>query len=264
MTSREKNVKILVATHKQYDMPQNATYLPVQVGAFDKSDLGYIRDDSGDNISAKNFCYCELTALYFGWKNVQTDVLGLVHYRRHFAGKLPFVCNNKKYKILDGATAEKYLQSADILLPAKRKYYIETLYSHYEHTMHVEPLAVTGQIVKELYPEYYAEFCRLKTRRSAHMFNMFVARREVADSYCKWLFDILAELEKRVEVLKYEDFHRRFCGRISELLLDVYVNTHKLTYKEIKVVNTEKQHFGKRLNRFLRAKFHKEKYDQSF
>ena len=264
MTNTEKTVKILVATHKQYDMPQNAAYLPVQVGAFDKPSFGYLRDDVGDNISQKNFCYCELTALYFGWKNVQAETLGLVHYRRHFAGNLPFVCNGKKFKILDGAAAEKYLQSVDILLPAKRKYYIETLYSHYEHTMFVEPLDVTGQIVQELYPEYFAEFCRLKQRRSAHMFNMFVARSEVADSYCKWLFGILAELEKRVEVLKYDDFHRRFFGRISELLLDVYVNTNNLTYREIKVVNTEKQHFGKRLNRFLRAKFKKEKYDQSF
>lgn len=264
MTATEKTVKILVATHKQYDMPTMGAYLPVQVGAFDKPDLGYARDDAGENISNKNFCYCELTALYYGWKNVQAEALGLVHYRRYFAGKQAFRCHNKTYKILDGATAEKYLASADIILPAKRRYYIETLYSHYEHTMYVEPLDVTGQIVREMYPEYFAEFKRLQTRRSAHMFNMFVAKREVADSYCQWLFGILAELEKRVEVLKYDDFHRRFLGRISELLLDVYVNTNKLKYKEVKVVSTEKQRLGKRINRFLRAKFKKEKYDESF
>ena len=264
MTSKENSVKILVATHKQYDVPHNETYLPVQVGALGKPDLGYLRDDAGDNISDKNSYYCELTALYYGWKNLQASALGLVHYRRYFAGKSAFRCHGKTYKILDGATAERYLQTVDILLPTKRKYYIETLYSHYEHTMYVEPLDVTGQIVQELYPEYFAEFQKLKTRRSAHMFNMLVAKREVIDGYCEWLFGILAELEKRVEVLKYDDFHRRFCGRISELLLDVYVNTKGLKSKEIKVVNTEKQRLGKRISRFLRAKFKKEKYDQSF
>lgn len=264
MENAEKTVAVLVATHKQYDMPDISTYLPVQVGSFDKPDLGYIRDDGGDNISEKNFCYCELTALYYGWKNIRADVLGLVHYRRYFAGKLPFRCHNKKYKILDGETALKYLERADVILPSKRRYYIETLYSHYEHTMHVEPLEVTGQIIRELYPQYFDEFKKLSTRRSAHMFNMFVAKRELADSYCEWLFGILAELEKRVEVLKYDDFHRRFFGRISELLLDVYVNVNKLKFKEVKVVCTEKQHLFKRINRFLRAKFLNEKYDESF
>lgn len=264
MNNSDIAVKILVATHKQYDMPSNGTYLPVQAGASGRSDLGYLRDDNGDNISDKNFCYCELTALYYGWKNVQADILGLVHYRRHFAGKCAFRCNNRTYKILDGEAAQRYLEQADIILPAKRRYYIETLYSHYAHTMYVEPLDVTGQIIRELYPEYYPEFKRLKDRRSAHMFNMFVAKREVADGYCTWLFGILGELEKRVEVLKYGDFHRRFLGRISELLLDVYVNTRKLSYKEVKVVSTEKQHLCKRINRFLRAKFKKEKYDESF
>lgn len=264
MTNSTKTIKILVATHKQYDMPQNAPYLPIQVGAFAKPNLGYLRDDGGDNISAKNFCFCELTALYYGWKNLQTDVLGLVHYRRYFAGKLPFWCNGKKFKILDDNAALKYLQKADIILPKKRRYVIETLYSHYKHTMYEEPLVVTGQIIKETYPNYYAEFQRLKTRRNAHMFNMLVAKQQVLDGYCKWLFDVLQQLETRVEVLKYDDFHRRFCGRISELLLDVYVNVNKLKFVEVKVVNTEKQRLGKRIRRFLRAKFKGEKYDASF
>ncbi len=256
-------IKIVVATHKKYDMPQNELYLPLQVGAANNENLQISRDDEGENISFKNPQYCELTGLFFAWKNVSAEALGLVHYRRYFAGKLPFAVNGKIKKILDEPTAQKLLGSCDLIFPKKRRYYIETLYSHYAHTMFVQPLDITGEIIKEKYPQYFAQFQRLKKRRSAHMFNMFVAKREFADGYCQWLFDILSELEKRVTE-QYDDFHSRFYGRISELLLDVYVYTNKLKYKEVKVVGTEKSNFFKKLKGFLRAKFKKEKYTASF
>ena len=64
-----KNIKIIVATHKKYKMPNDAMYLPVQVGAEGKETLGYVRDNEGENISHKNPNYCELTGLYWAWKN---------------------------------------------------------------------------------------------------------------------------------------------------------------------------------------------------
>ena len=90
------NVTIVVAAHKPYWMPSDRIYLPLHVGAAGKKDadgrpldLGYTRDDSGENISEKNPYYCELTGLYWAWKNLNADYLGLVHYRRHFRnGKL--------------------------------------------------------------------------------------------------------------------------------------------------------------------------------
>ncbi|MBQ6328745.1 MAG: DUF4422 domain-containing protein, partial [Kiritimatiellae bacterium] len=44
------DLKIVVAAHKPYSMPDDATYLPLQVGAAGKPSIGYARDDSGDNI----------------------------------------------------------------------------------------------------------------------------------------------------------------------------------------------------------------------
>lgn len=78
------DIKIIVAAHKQCEMPKDDIYLPVQVG---KSlnlnkDFGYQTDNSGENISSKNPYYSELTALYWGWKNLDVDYIGLVHYRR--------------------------------------------------------------------------------------------------------------------------------------------------------------------------------------
>ena len=148
--------------------------------------------------------------------------------------------------------------------PKKRNYYIETLYSHYEHTMYVEPLDIAGKIIEEKYPEYSSEFSRLKKRRSAHMFNMFIMKKEVMSKYCEWLFDILFELEQRVDASQYDSFHARFYGRVSELLLDVWINTNKLAYKEVKVRNIEKTNWWVKGMSFLRAKFKKEKYGKSF
>ena len=84
------NIKIIIAAHKSYRLPDADLYLPVQVGAAGKdkihSDSGreYVRDDTGDNISKLNPEFCELTGLYWAWKNLSADYIGLVHYRRHF------------------------------------------------------------------------------------------------------------------------------------------------------------------------------------
>ena len=104
----------------------------------------------------------------------------------------------------------------------------------------------------------------MKKRRSAHMFNMFIMKREVFDKYCAWLFDILFELEKRVDNSLYDSFHARFYGRVSELLLDVYIRTNKIHYKETKLCNIEKVNWRKKISSFLKAKFGKKKYEKSF
>lgn len=61
--------------------------MPIHVGKVlhPDVDLGIQRDDTGDNISLKNSSYCELTGMYWAWKNLRgVDVIGLCHYRRYF------------------------------------------------------------------------------------------------------------------------------------------------------------------------------------
>ena len=82
------NIKILVAAHKPYWMPKDDCYLPLHVGKAGKQDFGLIGDNTGDNISAKNANFCELTGIYWAWKNLKTDYIGLCHYRRYFGHKL--------------------------------------------------------------------------------------------------------------------------------------------------------------------------------
>ncbi len=257
-----KNIKIIIATHKEYEMPKDKMYLPLHVGSEGKKDLGYVKDNTGDNISQKNPFFCELTGLYWAWKNLDSDYIGLAHYRRHFCLKNK---SKKKYEnVLTLEQADKLLNDIDVILPKKRKYYIETMYSHYKHTMYVEPLDKTGEIINNKYPEYYDEFEKLKKRRSGHMFNMFIMKKNIFDDYCKWLFDILFELEKRIDSNEYDNFHARFYGRISELLLDVYLRKNNIKYKEINFIYMEKINKIAKVKGFLSAKIFGKKYGKSF
>lgn len=257
-----KKIKIIIATHKKYNMPNDSMYIPIHVGKEGKEDLGYTGDNTGDNISLKNPYYCELTGLYWAWKNLDADYIGLAHYRRHFASKKK---NKDKFKsVLTLNEASKILDSVDIILPKKRKYYIENLYDHYKHTLHVEPLDETRKIIEEKYEGYLPYFDKLHKRTSAHMFNMFVMKKDVLDGYCEWLFDILSELEKRIDSSKYDNFHARFYGRISELLLDIYLEKNNLKYKEVDFIYMEKIHKIAKVKGFLKAKFGGEKYGKSF
>lgn len=257
------SIKVIVATHRQSEMPTDELYLPLHVGAQGKEPLPYVGDNTGDNISEKNPTFCELTGLYWAWKNLPDEYIGLVHYRRFFSrhpkrGKNPLEC------VLTYAQAQKLLEGRDGILPAPRHYVIENLYSHYMHTCYVEPLDITGEIIAERYPAYTPAFERLKKRTSAHMFNMFILRRDHLDAYCTWLFDILFELEKRVDASQYPSFHARFFGRVSELLLDVWLENNPLDCATVPLLYTAKTNWFVKGGSFLAAKFMGKKYQKSF
>ena len=250
------DIKVIVACHKKCDVPQDKLYLPVHAGRALHDDIGFTGDNTGDNISTKNPGYCELTALYWAWKNVDADYIGLAHYRRHFTvkNKLP----------ISYEQAENVLGKADVVVPKKRRYYIENLYSHYAHTFDSAPLDKAGEIISEKYPEYVPAFERLRKRTSSHMFNMMIMRKDLLDSYCTWLFDILEELEGKVNTDGMSAFEARFYGRVSELMLDIWLETNGIKYVEIPFVYTGDVNLLKKGYRFLAAKFFGKKYSESF
>ena len=109
------NIKIIVATHKNYWMPEDNMYIPVHVGAEGKDlDLGYIKDNTGDNISKKNKNYCELTGLYWAWENIDAEYIGLAHYRRHFCIK--GAKGSKEEKVLTFPQAAELVKDNDIII----------------------------------------------------------------------------------------------------------------------------------------------------
>lgn len=279
-------LEVIVATHKPYTIPTDSLYRPLLVGSsFFQAKYPDIKlpsifsfDNTGKNISEKNHNYSELTGLYWLWQNRAIkdknpdSFYGLVHYRRFFSVKdTKEILTKKTLKSLlyDLDKNIKY----DIILPKKRHYFIENLYSHYAHTLHIEPLNKTRQIIQDYHPEYLAEFDRLKMRRSAHMFNIFIMRKELFNEYCEFLFDTLINLEKslsKTELNQYDDFHARFFGRISELLLDVFLYTkypdldQKTNVLELKIIETEPVNWFTKITSFLLAKFFGKKYHKSY
>lgn len=252
------NIKIIVATHKSYRMPQDKIYLPVQAGrAVSNVCLTeYAGDDTGENISAKNKNYCELTALYWAWKNLEADYIGLSHYRRHFAKSKS---GDKWARIADGAYIGSLLEKYDVILPKKRNYYIETTYQQYIHAHNQQDLDKTEAILAQFYPQFIPAYKQVMDDTKGHRFNMMIMKKDVFDSYCRWLFDILFRLEACLDISDYSDYDKRVFGFVSERLLDVWVRTMEaqqgLKYAELPVVNMEKQNWLKKGTNFLKRKF---------
>ena len=248
------NIKILVAAHKTYWMPEDPVYFPLHVGAEGKADVGYVKDNTGDNISAKNPNFCELTGLYWAWKNLEADYVGLVHYRRYFTRREVHNIAQKKAEILGKKEWEKLLSACPVVVADKRKYYIETNRSHYNHAHPLISLDETERIIREQYPEYTRAFTTVMERTWAHMFNMFVMSRDLFDAYCRWLFSILFELEKRLDISSFDVYNARFFGFVSERLLDVWLEKNKIAYKEQNVSFMEPQNWFRKGGLFLKRK----------
>ncbi|MDD6638230.1 MAG: DUF4422 domain-containing protein [Lachnospiraceae bacterium] len=262
-------VKIVVATHKEYRMPEDQMYLPLQVGAEGKSvDFGYQKDNVGDNISICNSGFCELTGLYWAWKNLDADYIGLVHYRRHFSSRRG---KNVWERVLKSEDMQPFLGKVKIFVPKKRRYYIESLYSHYAHTHYACQLDETKKIIAEKYPEYIESYERVVKRTYGYMFNMMIMERNFFQKYCEWLFDILFELEKRLDMQALSDFQKRYYGRVSEILFNVWLNRQlfcgtirKDEIKEVPWIYMEKINWWKKGTAFLQAKFSGKRYEGSF
>ena len=233
-------VSILVITHKMYEFPHSAIYHPLFVGGkCGQNSARFLMDNTGEHISEKNPSFCELTGLYWAWKNqffCDSKYVGLVHYRRYFRG------NGEKLKgktILSKKEILDLLKEYDCIVPKKRNYFIESIYSHYKHAHHIRDLDITKEIIAKDYPEYLLSFERVIMGKTLHLYNMFIMNKHLLDNYCNWLFDILFKLEKQVDITNYDDYQKRLFGFISERLFNVWVLHHRLKIKEISVVHLE-------------------------
>ncbi|MEE6710207.1 DUF4422 domain-containing protein [Lacticaseibacillus paracasei] len=241
------DIKILVATHKLYQMPSDSVYIPLFVGSslHSGSPEGFQRDDEGINISEKNPQYNEVTAIYWAARNLRADVIGLVHYRRYFSNR-KFFSKKDFSSVLTGNEIQTLLQSASIVVPKPRNYYIETIESHYRHSHSSVGLDALYEVIATQPVEYRTAFSKVMHSKSAHMFNMFVMKREEFKAYSDWLFSVLFATESKIDFSKLHGNENRVMGFLSELLMDTWLFANNKRYVECPVVFMEKEHVIKK------------------
>lgn len=259
-----KDIKILVSVYKDSAKAVGDFIVPVSSGAetYKNQEFLPLKDNSGMNISAKNNSYCELTVMYWAWKNLDCDVCGLMHQRRYFdfSGKNIYAYDNQKklpkpYRIFDTPN-EKTLSEicADYenisaltdryeIIASVRENIFESVRSQYDRNdrKNFDDFGLVCDIINERYPEYSKSAEKYLDGHFAYYCNMFIMNRQIFERYCQWLFDILGEFEMR----KPKELQNpRECGKIGERLFGIYM-TYIIDNTDIKWAEIPRIHFCK-------------------
>lgn len=246
-------IKIGVACHKPSELPENSLFLPVQVGAaLAKKPLqGVTPDNQGEHISQKNPSYCELTAQYYLWKNVEADFYGLCHYRRYLcfkknpaarrnnrgqieAGMLN-AFNLERFGLEDEAEMRRLIEKSDAITGEYQQ--VNRLYTPrgaqstaYKHWVaHDRALIKQAdldrmlEILSEVSPEVGRAAREHLNSGQFLGFNCFVLKKELFNELCEIEFKTLERLEKEVEVDDtYGSQLSRIFGFMGEIISSAY------------------------------------------
>lgn len=235
------NVKILVCCHKQDVMATQEPYMPIHVGKalHPELDLGIQGDDTGDNISEKNGSYCELTGMYWAWKNLKdVDVIGLCHYRRYFDfhNQVPFYKYSGQIKTgrfhdMDLSIPNKTIQSVynGHVVVSKPIYFESSLANNYCLWHISDDFRVLENIINETQPKYIKDaFVNVFYNCNKLMpCNMFIMKWTDFDEFCSWVFDILNRVEKATDISNYNIVQKRIYGYMAERLFNVWLVAEK-------------------------------------
>lgn len=191
---------------------------PIQAGAaLTDEKLEEIRDCIGDNISSKNANYCELTALYWIWKNRlceggTAEYYGLFQYRR----------------VLE-LTKEDIVQLSedqiDVVLPYPTVCE-PCIWEHHERYVKDSDWDAMLQALADLQPEYYKRVSEIFSQQYMYNFNIILAKKDILQAYCEWLFPILKKTEE-LSVPRGNERADRYIGYLGENLLTLYFLCNK-------------------------------------
>ncbi len=241
-------------------------YVPIWAGQAEKNNkTGFTGDNSGDNISAKNKHYSELTGLYWVWKNTDTEIVGSCHYRRYFTPvKEPFFYRLKRFayyfigqnkkrhgliytgntkfwkdKLIGHIEVEELLNKYDAILPVRRKlkYSIKDHYKRYHNS---DDLEAVLKLLSKKHPDYIPTFNKVVNGNRLFANNMFILKKEAFHKLMEWLFKILFELEKELDLTNYKEYQERIFGFLSERLITIWIIHNKIRYKELPLVYFKK------------------------
>lgn len=242
------NLKILVCCHKDDVKAVNKNYLPIHVGkSTSKQNLNMIVDDTGDNISYKNSSYCELTGIYWAWKNLKdVDYVGLAHYRRYFDFKneklsgsgrtLPIESFDKiDFNIPDDV--KKILKKGKVIISKPESFRL-SLYADYCIRHYSEDIKKLEKIINNLEEKKYSKAFNkiMHHNNELHPYNMFIMSWQEFDKYCTWLFYVLNETEKLIDISNYTPYQKRIYGFMAERLLNIYLEANNIRVKEYPIL----------------------------
>lgn len=197
-----------------YEKPEWIT--PIQVGAaLCKERVANILDCDGDNISVKNGNYSELTALYWIWKNrlqypaanEKYEYYGLSHYRRILE-----LTEDDVLRLVDN--------EVDVVLPYPMPYEPD-MEEHHKRYLKQEDWNAVRKAILEMTPEYAKDFSKILKQKYFYNYNMVLAKKDVLEEYCNWLFPVLERVEE-LSSPKGEERADRYVGYIGESLLTLY------------------------------------------
>lgn len=189
----------------------------IQVGAaLTDIRISDVTDDKGYNISDKNKQFCELTALYWIWKNAKEDIVGLEHYRRHFI--LPEDWENKMVS-----------ENIDVILPTPL-YVMPSLAQNYRDRHVAADWEFMMNQLQQLYPEDYIAAEEFFDTNWYSPCNMFIMKKEVLNEFCSWLFPILLVCAEHIGE-KEDTYQNRYPGFLSERLMTFYFEKHREQYR---------------------------------
>lgn len=249
------SIKIFVMTHKQFEAPTDSMYVPLQVGHAISPELGYLADDTGDNISRKNKSFCELTGIYWLWKNYHAcDYIGICHYRRYLI--------NRQGLIFTENELMRLLENHDMIIP-KLLTLNTSYFNGFSQNHHQKDLLITEQVISEKYPDYVPVFHQMVHDVHTYFGNIFITSKERFDAYCEWLFDILFEVECRVDISSYDNYCKRLFGFLSEFLLTVYIAKQNLSTYECMVGMSGEKHETRMLRESLAKCFADGDYEKA-
>lgn len=264
MKKKKPTVKILVGYHRPAVLLKDEVLTPIHLGralateaskdgSMSKEDYQWmldnmIGDDTGENISEENRKYCELTALYWAWKNYDKlgnpDYIGFMHYRRHLSFNLNKHFNDDKYgfvqeKEINEEYLSKYHLDADSIVDVLSRYDIVvaertdlkrlgtiTPYNHYETSqrkLHIRDYEKVLAVLNRKYPEYTEDAIIYNNANYAYFTNVFVMKRDIYKQYCEWLFNILQEADELIDVSDYNIQEVRALAYIAEWLCGIFI-----------------------------------------
>ena len=201
------------------DIVYNSCELPIQVGkALTDRRLYDITDDSGDNISDKNRSYSELTALYWIWKHDRSKYVGISHYRRKFE--------------IDDKQLKHLLQSDIDVVVTVPVINFNTVKGQYCLDHSEADWQILSEAVTQLYPEYMATFCDIEKGNWYYAYNMMIAKKEILNEYCAWLFPILQYCENKIGQ-KEDAYQNRYAGFLSERLMTIFLEHNRERFNTV-------------------------------